>query len=149
MASVKRLSPRRLMVWRIRLTTWRSAAKPGPRGEFQSYYSRAEEGSEAAHRSDTRAPSWAAPPPPSFVRQTFVEWAAETIPRSFWAGAFYHQQRAKGAGHNAAVRALAFKWIRILYRCWVDRTPYDESKYLLDLQRRSAPLLKFAAEHPS
>ena len=86
---------------------------------------------------------------PTFVRQTFVEWAAETIPRSFWAGAYYHQQRAKGASHNAAVRALAFKWIRILYRCWVDRTPYDESKYLLALQRRSAPLLKFAAEHPS
>src|SRR5262249_48650868 len=36
----------------IRLTTWRSAAKPGPRVEFQSYYSRAEEGSEAALRPD-------------------------------------------------------------------------------------------------
>jgi putative redox protein len=28
-------------------------------------------------------------------------------------------------------RALAFKWLHILYCCWQSRTPYDESKYLL------------------
>lgn len=32
---------------------------------------------------------------------------------------------------------------------WVDRTPYDEARYLLALQKRQAPLLRFAAEHPS
>jgi hypothetical protein len=30
---------------------------------------------------------------PTFMRQSFVEWAAQTIPRSYWAGAFYAQQR--------------------------------------------------------
>ena len=55
---------------------------------------------------------------PTCLRQSFVEWAAQTINKSFWAGAYYHQQRAKGCSHHAAVRALAFKWIRILYRCW-------------------------------
>lgn len=83
---------------------------------------------------------------PKFQRQTFVEWTEQTIPRSFWAKAFYDQQRAKGSSHNAAVRALAFKWIRILHRCWLDRTPYDESKYLTALQRRGSPLLAFAAQ---
>jgi hypothetical protein len=39
------------------------------------------------------------------------------------------------------VRALAFKWIRILYRCWQTRTPYDESTYLNALKRRGSPLL--------
>lgn len=33
---------------------------------------------------------------PKFLRQTFVEWAAETIPRSFWAGAYYRRQRGFG-----------------------------------------------------
>ena len=47
-----------------------------------------------------------------------VEWAAQTINKSFSAGAFYRQQRDKGSSHQAAVRALAFKWLRILYRCW-------------------------------
>lgn len=83
---------------------------------------------------------------PTFLRQTFVEWVAQTIPRSFWAKAFYESYRARGARHQAALRALAFKWIRILHRCWVDRTPYDESRYLIALQKRQAPLLKFAAE---
>ncbi len=64
---------------------------------------------------------------PTFLRQTFIEWAAQTINKSFWAGAYYRQQRAKGCSYQAAVRALAFKWIRILYRCWQTRTPYDES----------------------
>jgi transposase len=82
-----------------------------------------------------------------FVRQTFVEWAAQTIPRSFWAKAFYESCRARGARHQAALRALAFKWIRILHRCWVDRVPYDESRYLMALQKRGAPLLKHAARN--
>lgn len=79
---------------------------------------------------------------PTFLRQTFVEWAAQTINKSFWAGAYYRQQRDKGCSHQAAVRALAFKWIRILYRCWQTRTPYDESTYLNALKRRGSPLLK-------
>ena len=37
--------------------------------------------------------------------------------------------------------SLAFKWIRILYRCWQARTPYDELTYLEALRRRGSPLL--------
>lgn len=83
---------------------------------------------------------------PKFLRQTFVEWAAETIPRSFWAGAYYRQQRDKGCSHQVALRALAFKWIRILFRCWQTRTPYDESTYLNSLGRRGSPLLNSIGE---
>jgi transposase len=83
---------------------------------------------------------------PTFMRQTFVEWAAQTINKSAWAGAYYRQQRAKGASYEVAVRALAFKWIRILYRCWKDRKPYDELKYLETLRRKGSPLLKYLAD---
>lgn len=79
---------------------------------------------------------------PTFLRQTFVEWAGQTINKSFWAGAYYRQQREKGSSYQAAVRALAFKWIRILYRCWKTRTPYDETTYLNALRKRGSPLLK-------
>ena len=78
---------------------------------------------------------------PTFLRQTFVEWAAQTINKSYWAGLYYYQQRAKGCSYQAAVRSLAFKWIRILYRCWITRTPYDEAKYLKALKARGSPLL--------
>ena len=78
---------------------------------------------------------------PTFLRQTFVEWASQTINKSFWAGEYYRQQRAKGCTYQAAVRSLAFKWIRILYRCWQTRIPYDEVAYLKALERRGSPLL--------
>ena len=84
-----------------------------------------------------------------FVRQTFIEWVGQTIPRSFWAKAFYETCRARGSRHQAALRSLAFKWIRILHRCWVDRVPYDESRYLMALQKRGAPLLNHAAQNAS
>jgi len=79
---------------------------------------------------------------PKFLRQTFVEWAAQTINKSYWAGEYYSQQREKGCKRQVVLRALAFKWIRILFRCWQTRTPYDESIYLKALERRGSPLLK-------
>jgi hypothetical protein len=54
---------------------------------------------------------------------------------------YYEQQRAKGKSHQSAVRALAYKWVRIVYRCWKTRTPYDESKYLKALKERNSSLL--------
>src|SRR5215831_15624609 len=51
---------------------------------------------------------------PTFLRQTFVEWAAESIRHSCWAQVYDQQQRTKGQRHQAAVRALAFQWRRIL-----------------------------------
>jgi hypothetical protein len=84
-------------------------------------------------------------PCPTFLRQSFVEWAAQTIPLSYWAGAFYAEQRRRGAAHQAALRSLAFKWARILFRCWQDRIPYDEAKYLKALHKRRSPLLQAAA----
>lgn len=78
-----------------------------------------------------------------FLRQTFHEFAHHSRHQSPWAKAFYHSQRAKGKGHHAALRTLAFKWIRILYRCWKTRTPYDEATYLNTLRKRNSPLLQF------
>jgi transposase len=82
---------------------------------------------------------------PRFVRQSIVEWAGMSLRYSYWAQAYYRELRARGKAHNAAVRALAFKWLRIVFRCWKDRRPYDESKYLLALQKRQSPLLQTAA----
>ena len=85
----------------------------------------------------------------TFLRQSFVEWVPQTITRSYWAKSYYEAYRARGGSYQMAMRALAFKWIRVLYRCWVDRVPYDESRYLMALQRRQAPLLKHAASATS
>jgi transposase len=72
---------------------------------------------------------------PTFLRQSFHEYARESIRHSQWAAAYYAAHRAKGSAHHATVRALAYKWQRIIWRCWQDRKPYSETAYLHALQR--------------
>jgi transposase len=76
---------------------------------------------------------------PKFLRQTFHEWAGHSIAWSDWARTFYSQQRARGNAHHAAVRTLAFKWIRIAFRCWKDRKPYDKTVHEQALGRHQRP----------
>lgn len=76
-----------------------------------------------------------------FLRQTFHEFADHARKWSTWSKAFYDHLRARGHRHHAAVRSLAFKWIRILFRCWKNRQPYDEPRYLKQLQAKGATYL--------
>jgi len=75
---------------------------------------------------------------PKFLRQTFHEYASHTIDVCPWAGEFYRGHRATGHTHHESVRALAYKWIRILYRCWMDRLPYNEARYAGSSRKRAA-----------
>jgi transposase len=75
---------------------------------------------------------------PKFLRQTFHEWAWMSTRKPGWAREFYDRQRERNQSHHAAVRSLSFKWLRILFRCWKDHTPYDEARYTLALQKRGA-----------
>jgi len=72
---------------------------------------------------------------PKFLRQTFHEWARITIGFSDWARCYYEYQRGIGKRRHAAIRALAFKWIRIVFHCWKARVPYSEKIYLASLDR--------------
>lgn len=76
---------------------------------------------------------------PVFLRQTFVEWAGQTVMHSDWARAYYKHMAAKGKPHQVILRALAFKWVRVLWKCWQTRTPYDEARYLKQLAYRKSP----------
>jgi transposase len=84
---------------------------------------------------------------PKFLRQTFHEWALHSIAYSEWAREYYDGQRRNGKSRNTAIRALAFKWIRILFRCWKDNRPYDEVAYQRVLaSRRPKPAVGQAVE---
>jgi transposase len=75
----------------------------------------------------------------TFLRQSFVEWAGQTVVYSAWARIYYQRQIARGKSHQFVLRALAFKWIRVLWKCWQTRTPYDEARYLQQLRKRKSP----------
>jgi len=74
---------------------------------------------------------------PIFVCQTFHEFAQQSTHRCSWADQFYRRQRQRGKSHHSAIRALAFKWIRIIYACWKANKPYDESFYVQALEKRN------------
>jgi hypothetical protein len=57
--------------------------------------------------------------------------------------ACYRMYRARGMRHHAALRGLAFKWIRVLIRCWKSQTPYNETHHFQALERTNSPLLTF------
>jgi transposase len=59
---------------------------------------------------------------------------------STWAAQLYANARARGCDHPHAVRILARAWLRVLWRAWVDRQPYDPTKH------RAAQLLLKTAE---
>lgn len=76
---------------------------------------------------------------PTFLRQTFVEWAGQTVRYCSWAKTYYQRMLKKGKKHAVILRALAFKWVRILWKCWQARIPYDEARYLQRLIHRKSP----------
>lgn len=78
---------------------------------------------------------------PKFLRQSFHEFARCSINQSAWARAYYLLQRERGKKEQQAFRALAYKWIRIMFRCWQTGQPYDEAVYLAALRQRGSPLV--------
>jgi hypothetical protein len=78
---------------------------------------------------------------PKFLRQTFHEFAGHSIGQSEWAKTYYeHLRNDEKMDHHPAVRSLAYKWIRIIFRCWKDGKPYSEQIYQKSLRRRGSLL---------
>jgi transposase len=81
---------------------------------------------------------------PKFVRQTFHEFAAHSRRFCPWAKLLYeHHLKGDKKNHHRAVRAVAFQWIRIIFRCWVNHALYDPRIFLAAQRRRNSP---FAGE---
>jgi transposase len=57
---------------------------------------------------------------------TFADNSRHTSP---WAAKVYADARARGHDHPHAVRILARAWIRVIWRCWIDRVPYDPARH--------------------
>ena len=46
---------------------------------------------------------------------------------SAWAAAIYAKARGRGCDHPHAIRILSRAWLRVIWRAWTDRKPYDPS----------------------
>jgi transposase len=59
------------------------------------------------------------------LRAAWSQWMLTAIRISPWTRAAYDAARARGQSHSRAVRSVGARWGRILWRCWLDRQPYD------------------------
>jgi transposase len=81
---------------------------------------------------------------PKFQRQTIHEFARLSVAKCQWARNYVDYYTAKGKKYHTIIRALAFKWIRILFRCWQTKTPYNDALYMESLVKRGSI---FATSH--
>jgi transposase len=80
---------------------------------------------------------------PKYLRQTFHEFADHARKWCPWSKAYYKLQRSRGMKHHAAVRKLASRWIRILFRVWKDRSPYGPDAYLATIKQKNPAIIPF------
>lgn len=73
------------------------------------------------------------------LRLALTTWADNSRHASPWAAHVYAAARSRGCDHPHAIRVLARAWVRVLWRCWTERTPYDPEKH-----RGASPLLNAA-----
>ena len=95
---------------------------------------------KASGKSKVVQMRWACP---KFLRQTFHEFAGCSVPFSQWAKAYVQMRKARGDRYQTILRALAFKWQRILFRCWKARELYDEDRYLQQLRVSGSKIIQF------
>jgi transposase len=80
---------------------------------------------------------------PAFLRQTFHEFARCSAKFSAWARAYMKMRMDGGASYHVTVRALAYKWQRVIFACWKSGQPYDEARYLQRLRQTGSPLVNY------
>ena len=62
-------------------------------------------------------------------RQAITIFADNSRHASPWAAKTYNDARASGKDHQHAIRILARAWIRVIYRCWINGTPYNPASH--------------------
>ncbi len=83
---------------------------------------------------------------PKFLRQTFHEFADRARQYCPWSKARYRMLRDRGMKHHAALRKIARSWIRILFRVWKTRVPFDCDRYIAKLQQRCPEITPYLTQ---
>jgi len=63
-------------------------------------------------------------------RDAMQQFAFSSTRQCQWAHSYYVSQRQRGNTHSQAVRALANKWLKIIYAMWQNKQLYDEQLHL-------------------
>jgi transposase len=70
-----------------------------------------------------------------YLADAVQRWAFCSLSCSGWAREFYDQQRHRGKGHHAALRALGNRWLEVLWHCLMRSELYDEAIHVANRNR--------------
>ena len=59
------------------------------------------------------------------LRHAMHLFAEHSLSRCVWAERYYQHHRQKDCSHADALRRVGHRWLKIIHRMWMDRTPYD------------------------
>jgi transposase len=59
------------------------------------------------------------------LRRAITCFADQSRHANTWAAEIYHRARSRGCDHPHAIRVLARAWVRVLWRAWFTKTPYQ------------------------
>jgi transposase len=74
------------------------------------------------------------------LRKAITDFARLSIPKSGWAQAYFYEQIALGHSMARAHRALANRWLSVIWKLWHTGEIYDEARHVADRARRGQPL---------
>lgn len=70
------------------------------------------------------------------LRDAAHQFALHSLQHSEWARAYYDRCRQRGHRHHHALRALAAKWLKIVFVLWTRHIPYNETHHLATMARQ-------------
>lgn len=77
------------------------------------------------------------------LRHTVHLWAGCSLKTCAWAATYYRAKREAGKSHACALRCLAQRWLKILWKMWQTHTPYDPEYHARNQQRHGSWVLQF------
>jgi len=77
-----------------------------------------------------------------FLRSAVHLWANLSRAKCAWAEAYYQHKREQGMTHACALRCLGQRWLKILWKMWQTKTPYNESLHTLNQVKHGSWIVK-------
>ena len=80
-----------------------------------------------------------------YLRAAVHLWVNLSRRKCAWAETYYQHKRQRGMSHACALRCLGQRWLKILWKMWQTRTPYDEALHTRNQTQHGSWILQLAA----
>jgi transposase len=77
------------------------------------------------------------------LRHAVHLFSEQSLTRCAWAETYYQAHRAKDHSHARSLRCLGQRWLKIIHKMWMDRTPYNPELHHLNQVKHGSWVFRF------